>query len=58
MQYKFQNTPGDWQSKQWWDMRDEHFVVWMRTAGLPNFRKLWGHLSPATGKPAMKKGFY
>ena len=23
----------------------EHFIVWMRTAGLPNFRKLWGKLS-------------
>jgi hypothetical protein len=22
----------------------EHFVVWMRTAGLPNFRKLWGKI--------------
>lgn len=26
------------------DMRDEHFVVWMRTAGLPTFRKLWGRI--------------
>jgi len=23
---------------------DEHFVVWMRTAALPNFRKLWGKI--------------
>jgi len=22
-------------------IKDEHFVVWMRTAGLPTFRKLW-----------------
>jgi len=26
--------------------RDEHFVVWMRTAGLPQFRKLYGVLTP------------
>lgn len=24
---------------------DEHFIVWMRTAGLPNFRKLYGKIS-------------
>lgn len=22
----------------------EHFIVWMRTAGLPSFRKLWGKI--------------
>lgn len=26
-------------------MTDEHFIVWMRTAGLPNFRKLWGKIN-------------
>ena len=48
--YKFKNTempPGDtrtWQDVQWLDMTTEHFIVWMRTAGLPNFRKLWGRI--------------
>ena len=32
-------------SKQWIDMKDEHFIVWMRPAGLPNFRKLWGRIN-------------
>ena len=31
-------------SLQWIDMTDEHFIVWMRPAGLPNFRKLWGRI--------------
>ena len=32
------------QSKQWVDMTDEHFIVWMRPAAFPNFRKLWGRI--------------
>lgn len=42
VEYKFKNT--DKMDKQWWDMTDQHFIVWMRTAGLPNFRKLWGRV--------------
>lgn len=34
----------DWKDVQWLDMQDEHFIVWMRTSGLPTFRKLWGRL--------------
>ena len=30
---------------QWQDVLDEHFMVWMRPAGLPNFRKLWGRIN-------------
>ncbi len=30
--------------KMWMNTTDEHFVVWMRPAGLPDFRKLWGRI--------------
>ena len=31
-------------NKQWINMTDEHFIVWMRPAAFPNFRKLWGRI--------------
>ena len=31
-------------SLQWINMTDEHFIVWMRPAAMPNFRKLWGKI--------------
>ena len=32
-------------SKQWTDMTNEHFLVWMRPSGLPNPKKLWGRIN-------------
>jgi len=32
-------------SKQWHDLTDPHFLVWMRPAGLPNPKKLWGKIN-------------
>ena len=31
-------------SKQWLDIENEHFIVWMRPAPLPGFTKLWGRI--------------
>ena len=31
-------------SKQWTNITDEHFLVWMRPSGLPNPKKLWGRI--------------
>ena len=32
-------------TKQWKDITDEHFLVWMRPSGLPNPKKLWGRIN-------------
>ena len=32
-------------NKHWINMTDEHFIVWMRPAAFPNFRKLWGRIN-------------
>jgi len=53
--YKFKNTASlgkKWGEKQWWNMEDPDFIVWMRTAGLPSFRKLWGSMTN------VKAGYY
>jgi hypothetical protein len=40
---------------QWINPEDEHFIVWMRVAGLNNFKKLWGIIEVPlpTGQYAM-----
>lgn len=53
VEFKFKNQEGDWRSKQWIDIEDQHFIVWMRTAGLPNFRKLYGNV-----KDGLEAGTY
>ena len=40
--------------RQWINMTDEHFIVWMRPAGLPNFRKLWGRIDDRDLKEGTK----
>ncbi len=48
IEHKFKNSgpkdTKDWKLWQWMNLEDEHFIVWMRTAGLPNFRKLWARV--------------
>ena len=34
--------PENYKKIQWLDITDERFIVWMRVAGMPNFKKPWG----------------
>jgi hypothetical protein len=62
--YKFKNTvevpvvDGDWKDIQWLDMTNERFIVWMRTSGLPTFRKLWGRIDKPLLPPAIGKKYF
>ena len=51
---KYKNLKDEYKDKQWINMEDEHFIVWMRPAGLPNFRKLWGRIDKMDLKAGSK----
>jgi len=43
---RFKNIKEEnWRDIQWLDVEDERFMVWMRPAGLNNFRKIWGKIN-------------
>jgi hypothetical protein len=42
---QYPNDPNfNCENKENYGVTNEHFIVWMRTAGLPNFRKLYGKI--------------
>lgn len=45
--------PDNYRKIQWQDVTDERFIVWMRVAGMRDFRKPWGIISNG-----MKAGEY
>ena len=49
---KFKNSE-NYTEHQWIDVENERFIVWMRPAALPNFRKTWGRI-----EKDLKKGEY
>ena len=41
--FKYKNLPSsEMLSRQWINVENERFIVWMRAAATPTFRKLWG----------------
>ncbi|KRX03547.1 hypothetical protein PPERSA_12677 [Pseudocohnilembus persalinus] len=43
-EHKYANSENS-ESEQWMDYDNERFMVWMRTAALPKFRKIWGKIN-------------
>jgi hypothetical protein len=41
--HRYARTPTS-ADTQWINPENEHFMVWMRTSGLPNFVKPWGRI--------------
>lgn len=37
-------NPQGYEKIAWQNITDEHFMVWMRSAGLGKFKKLWGRI--------------
>ena len=50
---KFKNLDSEKINKQWTNVESERFMVWMRPAALPDFRKPWGKINQD-----LKKGNY
>ena len=42
--YKNLKNTAEKNALQWLDVEDERFMVWMRAAATPNFRKIWGKI--------------
>lgn len=42
--YQKYKSPPNAENIQWIDVKNEHFMVWMRPSGFSNFRKLWGKI--------------
>jgi hypothetical protein len=51
--YKYKRSDNS-EEIQWTDPEDEHFMVWMRLAGAPDFRKLWGKIDNNISKGTYK----
>ncbi|CAG9325508.1 unnamed protein product [Blepharisma stoltei] len=46
---KYKNLK-NWKTKQWTDMENKHFAVWMRNGASPNLKKLWGIIDQSLEK--------